>query len=55
VVSGYDIVAAHTFHAGRTYEHSDIGFGHRCVDILDTPNKGRLRAGYGRIHDTVED
>src|SRR5882724_2564029 len=29
VVSGYDVVAAQTVHARRSYDHSDIRFGHR--------------------------
>jgi len=54
VVSGYDIVAAQTVHARQTYEHPDIRFGHRYVDILGTSDDGRLRIDYGRFHDTVE-
>jgi inward rectifier potassium channel len=54
VVSGYDIVAAQTVHARKTYEYPDIRFGHRYADILDTSDDGRLRIDYGRFHDTVE-
>jgi inward rectifier potassium channel len=54
VVSGYDIVAAQTVYARKTYEHPDIRFGHRYADILDTSDDGRLRIDYGRFHDTVE-
>src|SRR5581483_3900996 len=36
VVSGYDVVAAQTVHARKSYEHGDIRFGHRYVDVLDT-------------------
>jgi inward rectifier potassium channel len=54
VVSGYDVVAAQTVHARKSYEHSDIRFGHRYADILDTSDDGRLRVDYGRFHDTVE-
>ncbi len=43
VVSGYDVVAAQTVHARKSYEHGDIRFGHRYVDILDTSDDGRLR------------
>jgi inward rectifier potassium channel len=54
VVSGYDVVAAQTVHARKTYEHSTIRFGHRYVDILDTADDGRLRVDYGRFHETME-
>ena len=43
VVSGYDVVAAQTVHARKSYDHSDIRFGHRYADILGTSEDGRLR------------
>jgi inward rectifier potassium channel len=54
-VSGYDVVAAQTIHAHKTYDHLHIRFGHRYVDILDTAEDGRLRIDYGRFHETFED
>src|ERR1700688_4845274 len=54
VVSGYDVVAAQTVHARRTYRHSDIRFGHRYVNILATSEDGRIRIDYGRFHETLE-
>ena len=54
VVSGYDVVAAQTVHARRSYDHSDIRFGQRYADILDTSEDGRLRIDYGRFHETLE-
>jgi inward rectifier potassium channel len=54
VVSGYDVVAAQTVHARKSYDYSDIRFGHRYADILDTSEDGRLRIDYGRFHDTLE-
>jgi inward rectifier potassium channel len=54
VVTGYDVVAAQTVHARKSYDHSDIRFGHRFVDILDTSDDGRLRVDYHRFHDTME-
>jgi inward rectifier potassium channel len=54
VMSGYDVVAAQTVHARKTYDQSDIRFGHRYVDILDTSEDGRLRVDYGRFHETME-
>jgi len=55
VVSGYDIVAAQTIHARRSYDHSDIRFGQRYADILDTSEDGRLRIDYGRFQETLEE
>ena len=54
VVSGYDVVAAQTVHARRSYDHPDIRFGQRYADILDTSEDGRLRVDYGRFHETLE-
>ena len=54
VVSGYDVVAAQIVHARKSYDHSDILFGHRYADILDTTEDGRLRIDYGRFHETIE-
>jgi inward rectifier potassium channel len=53
VVSGYDVVAAQTVQAGRSYQHGDIRFGHRYADILDNTDDGRIRIDYGRFHDTL--
>jgi inward rectifier potassium channel len=54
VVSGYDVVAAQTVHARKSYDHSDIRFGQRYADILDTSQDGRIRIDYGRFHETLE-
>ena len=55
VVSGYDVVAAQTVHARKSYDHPDILFGQRYVDILDTTEEGRLRIDYGKFHETREE
>jgi inward rectifier potassium channel len=55
VVSGYDIVAAQTVHARKTYDHPDIRFGHRYAEILGTTEDGRLRVDYGQFHETIPD
>jgi inward rectifier potassium channel len=52
VVSGYDVVAAQTVHARKSYEHPDIRFGHRYVDVLAVSEDGQVRIDYGRFHDT---
>ena len=54
VVSGYDVVAAQTVHARKSYDHSEIRFGQRYADILGTSEEGRLRVDYGRFHETLE-
>jgi inward rectifier potassium channel len=54
VVSGYDVVAAQTVHARKSYDHPDIRFGHRYADILGATEDGRLRIDYGRFHQTFE-
>jgi inward rectifier potassium channel len=54
VVSGYDVVAAQTVHARKSYDHPDIRIGHRYAEILDTTEDGRLRVDYGRFHETLE-
>jgi inward rectifier potassium channel len=53
VVSGYDVVAAQTVHARKSYDHPDIRVGHRYAEILDTTKDGRLRIDYSRFHETI--
>jgi inward rectifier potassium channel len=55
VVSGYDLVAAQTIHARKSYDHADIRFGQRYVDILETLGDGRIRIDYGKFHDTLDE
>jgi inward rectifier potassium channel len=54
VVSGYDVVAAQTVHARKSYDHADIRIGQRYADILDVSEDGRLRIDYGKFHETLE-
>jgi inward rectifier potassium channel len=54
VVSGYDVVAAQTIHARKTYDHTDIRFGQRYADILEELDNGRVRIDYSKFHDTVD-
>jgi inward rectifier potassium channel len=54
VVTGYDVVAAQTVHARKSYEHDDILFGQRYVDVVQPYVDGRVRIDYGRFHDTFE-
>ena len=55
VVSGYDVVAAQTIHARKSYDHGDIRFGQRYADILETLDDGRIRIDYGKFHDTLDE
>jgi len=54
VVSGYDVLAAQTVHARKSYDHPDVRFGQRYADILGIAEDGRLKIDYGRFHDTLE-
>ena len=55
VVSGYDVIAAQTVHARKSYQHHEILHGRRYVDVLGISDDGRVRIDYGRFHDTFED
>jgi inward rectifier potassium channel len=54
VVTGYDVIAAQAIHARRAYDHTEIRFGQRYADILDTAEDGRIRIDYGRFHETLD-
>jgi inward rectifier potassium channel len=54
VVSGYDVVAAQTIHARKSYDYPAIRLGQRYADILDRAEDGRLRIDYGRFHETLD-
>jgi inward rectifier potassium channel len=54
VVTGYDVVAAQTIHARKSYDHSDIRFGQRYADIIGSTDDGRIRIDYSRFHETLE-
>jgi inward rectifier potassium channel len=55
VVSGYDLVAAQTIHGRKSYDHSNIRFGQRYADILETLDDGRIRIDYGKFHETLDE
>jgi inward rectifier potassium channel len=54
-VSGYDVVAAQTVHARKSWDHPEIRHGHRYADIIGTSEDGRVRIDYGRFHETIEE
>jgi inward rectifier potassium channel len=55
VVSGYDVVAAQTIHARKSYDHTNIRFGQRYADILENLDDRRIRIDYSKFHDTVDE
>ena len=55
VVSGYDVVAAQTIHARKSYDSAQILFGQRYADILETLDDGRIRIDYSKFHDTLDE
>jgi inward rectifier potassium channel len=55
VVSGYDVVAAQSVHARKSYDHPDIRHGHRYADIIGISEDGRVKIDYGRFHETIEE
>ena len=54
VVTGYDVVAAQTIHARRSYDHTDIRFGRHYANILDDLDDGRVRINYARFQETLD-
>jgi inward rectifier potassium channel len=54
VVTGYDVLAAQTVHARRSYDHTDIRFGRHYANILDDLDDGRVRINYARFHETLD-
>jgi inward rectifier potassium channel len=55
VVTGYDVVAAQTVHARKSYTHADIRHGHRYADVIGIMEDGRVKIDYGRFHDTYQE
>jgi inward rectifier potassium channel len=55
VVTGYDVVAAQTVHARKSYNHPDIRHGHRYADVIGITDDGRVKIDYGRFHETIEE
>ena len=51
-LTGIDATFSQTVHARHIYDHADLRWGHRFVDIVDNTEDGRLRIDYQRFHDT---
>lgn len=51
--TGIDGTFSQTVHARHIYDHQDVRWGERFVDIVDNTEDGRLRVDYQRFHDTV--
>lgn len=52
-LTGIDGTFSQVVHARHIYDHSDIRWEHRFVDIVDFTDEGRLRVDYQRFHDVV--
>ncbi len=50
--TGLDATFSQTVHARYIYEHGDVRWWRRFVDIVDNTEDGRLRIDYQRFHDT---
>ena len=55
VVSGIDENAVQEVRARRTYDASEIRWGHRYADILRADDAGRVFIDYGQFHDVVQE
>lgn len=51
--TGIDGTFSQTVHARQIYDHQDLRWGERFVDIVDNTEDGRLRVDYQRFHDTM--
>jgi inward rectifier potassium channel len=51
--TGLDATFSQTVHARHIYDHQDVVWGRRFVDIVDNTEDGRLRVDYQRFHETV--
>lgn len=52
-LTGIDATFSQTVHARVIYDHTDVRFWHRFVDIVGNTDDGRLSIDYRRFHDTV--
>ncbi len=54
-IEGYDETSTQTVRARKTYMSSDIVFGERYVDVLESQDEDRVRVNYTRFHLTEPD
>lgn len=52
-LTGIDATFSQTVHARYIYEHGDVRWWHRFVDIVGSTDDGRLSIDYRCFHDTV--
>lgn len=52
-IHGVDETTGQTMHARHSYEHRDIRWGHRYVDLTHTDSQGLPHMDYSRMHHTV--
>lgn len=49
-INGHDETTGQTMRSRHRYDHQDIAFDHRYVDILETADDGRTTINYDRFH-----
>lgn len=52
IIEGFDESSAQIIRARRGYDHADLRFDERYVDILDSSKGGALTVDYRKFHDT---
>jgi inward rectifier potassium channel len=52
IIEGFDESSAQVIRARRGYDHADLRFDERYVDILDSSQDGGLTVDYRKFHDT---
>ncbi|MBV9431706.1 MAG: potassium transporter [Hyphomicrobiales bacterium] len=52
IIEGFDESSAQVIRARRGYDHADLRFDERYVDILDSSERGELTIDYRKFHDT---
>ena len=51
-ISGVDETTGQTMHARHSYEHGDLRWGHRYVDLTHSDAQGQTHMDYTRMHHT---
>ena len=54
-IEGHDETSAQMVRGRKTYLSSEVVFGHRYVDVLESSTEERVRVNYGRFHLTEPD
>ncbi len=54
-LTGLEGTLSQMVHARRFYEHSDVRWGHRFVDIVSRTSDDRLQVDLTHFHETIAD